>query len=121
MDIIMEGKERLYNSSQEVKETINRYFNSIDDFYNYAMQLSHDQYVSYKMNGVFDNTKLEELKSFLEFAGIDLWLANELVEEVSADYEENLFINNIQPSFGDDWKEKFEEIEKTIDSLLQNY
>ena len=114
----MEGKERLYNSSQEVKETINRYFNSIDDFYNYAMQLSHDQYVSYKMNGVFDNTKLEGLKSFLDFAGIDLLLANELVEEVSADYEENIFINNIQPSFGDDWKMKKKGIDKLIrDSL----
>lgn len=116
----MEGKERLYNSSQEVKDIINRYFYSIDDFYNYAMQLSHDQYMLYKINGVFDNTTLEGLKSFLGFAGIGLLLANELVEEVSADYDENIFINNIQPSFGDDWKIKKEGIDKLIKDSLNS-
>lgn len=116
----MEGKQKLNNYPKEVKDIIIKRFNSIDDFYDYVILLTHNQYVAYKETEIFDNSKFEQLKNFLNYVGIDLLFANELVEDISADYEENIFLNNIQPSFGDDWEMRKEGIEKVIEEYLNS-
>lgn len=96
----MDGKTMLMNCSQEIKDIIIERFGSLEDFYGFVYQLNVEQYVNYKKTHKFDNTQIDHLKDYLENAGVDFMAAGDLVEEIGADFSEQLVLNQVQSMNG---------------------
>lgn len=108
----MERKTLLMNCPQEVKDIIIKRFGSLDYFYGFVYQLNVKQYSDFKKTRKFDNTQIDRLKVYLEKAGVDSMITDNLVEEIGSDFSESAAENYAKTYLGDNWKEKLEEFDK---------
>lgn len=115
----MEGKEMLNNCPQNVKEIIIGHFQSLDIFYAYTYSIGTRQYRNYCETKKFDTSESNRLTDYLCKIGIDELLADDLVNTIIGDYDEQRIETNLRMSLGENWKEKIAAVEQMINSCLQ--
>ena len=113
-DNYMEGKDMLYQCPKEIKDIIEKNFESLDSFYSYVYQIGVRQHESFKKTGDIDSGEEKRLKIYLEKNGIDFFLADDLVSEIIGDYDEVLANNYAMTLLGPNWREKIEAFEAKI-------
>ena len=105
----MEGKIMLERCPQNVKDIIVEKFNSLDNFYDYVLLLSHKQHVEKQCY----SKEINNLKDELVRIGIDSMIADDLVDEIGTDYSEIVATKLL----GENWLEKLNQFEKIINGL----
>ena len=105
----MEGKIMLERCPQNVKDIIVEKFNSLDNFYDYVLLLSHKQQVEKQCY----SKEINNLKDELVRIGIDSMIADDLVDEIGTDYSEIVATKLL----GENWLEKLNQFEKIINGL----
>lgn len=113
-DNYMEGKGMLYQCPKEVKDIIEKNFESLDSFYAYVYQIGVRQHESFQRTGNIDSGEEYRLKNYLEKIGIDPFFADDLVSEIIGDYDEVLANNYAMTLLGPNWREKIETFEAMI-------
>lgn len=109
----MEGKIILERCPQNVKDIIVEKFNSLDNFYDYVLLLSHKQHVEKQCY----SKEINNLKDELVRIGIDSMIADDLVDEIGTDYREIVATNYVKKLLGENWLEKLNQFEKIINGL----
>ena len=110
----MQGKELLDRCPQPIKDILVKHFGSLDGFYAYVYQLSAEQHILFKKIKKFDTSRIDRLKCFLQNAGIDEMIADELISEINLDYDEHLAVDYAQKLLGPDWKVKLEAFDEMM-------
>lgn len=100
-----EGKKMLEALPTDVKGQICSVFGSIDEFYGYTYYLGKMERQLFQKEGSERIAKaIEDVKQKLEDAGLDFMLADDLVNDITFDYSENLQEAQMTAVWGPDWK-----------------
>lgn len=112
----MQGREMLDRCPKDVKDVIIKHFNSLDGFYAYVYHIGVRQHEGFKRTHQIDPTEEYNLTDFLEQAGIDSLLAEDLVTEIINDFNQLLAEDYVKIKLGPDWKK----IIATFEAMINN-